>query len=80
LNKGFGTCTARQRRTACSVTRSSKPWETNDSAARQPWEHPVIEGVSAGTGLMLAFISEISGEEVAGKVQFAAEYDPSGKR
>ncbi|OPY86155.1 MAG: Isonitrile hydratase [Syntrophus sp. PtaU1.Bin208] len=37
-------------------------------------------GVSAGADLMLAFIAEIAGEESAGKVQFAAEYYPSGKR
>jgi len=35
-------------------------------------------GVSAGTDLMLAFIAKVAGEEVAGKVQFAAEYYPSG--
>ena len=35
-------------------------------------------GVSAGTDLMLAFIASVAGEEVAGKVQFAAEYYPSG--
>jgi len=29
---------------------------------------------------MLAFIAEIAGEEAAGRVQFAAEYYPSGKR
>ena len=37
-------------------------------------------GVSAGTDLMLAFITDIAGEEAAGKVQFAAEYYPSAKR
>jgi transcriptional regulator GlxA family with amidase domain len=37
-------------------------------------------GVSAGTDLMLAFIAHTAGEEVAGKVQFAAEYYPSSKR
>jgi transcriptional regulator GlxA family with amidase domain len=37
-------------------------------------------GVSAGIDLMLAFIAEIAGEEAAGRVQFAAEYYPSGKR
>jgi transcriptional regulator GlxA family with amidase domain len=37
-------------------------------------------GVSAGIDLMLAFIADISGEETAGKVQFAAEYYPSAKR
>ena len=36
-------------------------------------------GVSAGTDLMLAFIADIAGEEVAGKVQFAVEYYPSAK-
>lgn len=34
-------------------------------------------GVSAGTGLMLAFIASVAGEETAGKVQFGAEYYPS---
>jgi len=34
-------------------------------------------GISAGTDLMLAFIASVSGEEAAGKVQFAAEYYPS---
>ena len=37
-------------------------------------------GVSAGIDLMLAFIADIAGEETAGKVQFAAEYYPSGRR
>jgi transcriptional regulator GlxA family with amidase domain len=37
-------------------------------------------GVSAGTDLLLAFIADTMGEEVAGKVQFAAEYYPSSKR
>ncbi len=37
-------------------------------------------GVSAGTDLMLAFIAETASEEAAGKVQFAAEYYPSGQR
>ncbi|MCX5805273.1 MAG: DJ-1/PfpI family protein [Proteobacteria bacterium] len=37
-------------------------------------------GVSAGIDLMLTFIAEVAGEEVAGKVQFAAEYYPSIKR
>jgi transcriptional regulator GlxA family with amidase domain len=36
-------------------------------------------GVSAGIDLTLAFIASVSGEEVAGKVQSAAEYYPSGK-
>ncbi len=35
-------------------------------------------GVSAGTDLMLAFIASVAGEEVAGRVQFAAEYYPAG--
>ena len=37
-------------------------------------------GVSAGIDLMLAFIASVSGEEAAGKVQFAAEYYPSPAR
>ncbi len=37
-------------------------------------------GVSAGTDLMLAFIASVAGEEVAGKVQFSAEYYPSAVR
>jgi transcriptional regulator GlxA family with amidase domain len=37
-------------------------------------------GVSAGIDLMLAFIANVAGEEVAGRVQFAAEYYPSGRR
>lgn len=37
-------------------------------------------GVSAGVDLMLALIADLAGEETAGKVQFAAEYYPSGKR
>jgi transcriptional regulator GlxA family with amidase domain len=37
-------------------------------------------GVSAGTDLMLAFIANFAGEEIAGKVQLAAEYYPSAKR
>jgi transcriptional regulator GlxA family with amidase domain len=37
-------------------------------------------GVSAGTDLILAFIANIAGEEVAGKVQFAVEYYPSARR
>lgn len=36
-------------------------------------------GVSAGIDLMLAFIADFAGEEAAGKVQFAAEYYPTGK-
>lgn len=34
-------------------------------------------GVSAGTDLMLAFISHFAGEQTAGKVQLHAEYYPS---
>ncbi|MGD9948090.1 MAG: DJ-1/PfpI family protein [Desulfobulbus sp.] len=34
-------------------------------------------GVSAGIDLMLAFIAKTAGAEVAGKVQFAAEYYPA---
>ena len=37
-------------------------------------------GVSAGTDLMLAFIADVAGEDVAGIVQFAAEYYPQTKR
>jgi transcriptional regulator GlxA family with amidase domain len=37
-------------------------------------------GVSAGTDLALAFIASEAGEEVAGNVQFFAEYYPSGQR
>jgi transcriptional regulator GlxA family with amidase domain len=37
-------------------------------------------GVSAGIDLTLAFIAEVAGEQAAGKVQFAAEYYPSGQR
>jgi transcriptional regulator GlxA family with amidase domain len=37
-------------------------------------------GVSAGIDLTLALIADIAGEEVAGKVQFAAEYYPSARR
>lgn len=33
-------------------------------------------GVSAGIDMMLAFIADTAGEDVAGKVQFAAEYYP----
>jgi transcriptional regulator GlxA family with amidase domain len=36
-------------------------------------------GISAGIDLILAFIESIAGEETAGKVQFGAEYYPSGK-
>jgi transcriptional regulator GlxA family with amidase domain len=35
-------------------------------------------GVSAGIDLMLAFIASVASEEAAGRVQFAAEYYPSG--
>lgn len=34
-------------------------------------------GISAGIDLALAFIESVAGEEVAGKVQFGAEYYPS---
>jgi transcriptional regulator GlxA family with amidase domain len=37
-------------------------------------------GVSAGIDLMLALVADIVGEEVAGRVQFAAEYYPSARR
>ena len=37
-------------------------------------------GVSAGIDLALAFIESVAGEAVAGKVQFGAEYYPSGRR
>jgi transcriptional regulator GlxA family with amidase domain len=37
-------------------------------------------GVSAGIDLALAFIAADADEETAGKVQFFAEYYPSGKR
>ncbi|MDM0081511.1 DJ-1/PfpI family protein [Variovorax sp. J31P179] len=37
-------------------------------------------GVSAGMDLMLAFIATVAGEDAAGKVQFSAEYYPSGVR
>ena len=36
-------------------------------------------GVSAGIDLALAFIESVAGEAVAGKVQFGAEYYPSGR-
>ena len=36
-------------------------------------------GVSAGIDLALAFIDSVAGETVAGKVQFGAEYYPSGR-
>jgi transcriptional regulator GlxA family with amidase domain len=36
-------------------------------------------GVSAGIDLALAFIESVAGEEVAGKVQFGAEYYPAGR-
>jgi transcriptional regulator GlxA family with amidase domain len=35
-------------------------------------------GVSAGIDMSLAFIAGVAGEETAGKVQFGAEYYPSG--
>jgi len=35
-------------------------------------------GVSAGIDLTLAFIAHVAGEQAAGKVQFEAEYYPSG--
>jgi transcriptional regulator GlxA family with amidase domain len=35
-------------------------------------------GVSAGIDMSLAFIASVAGEEIAGKVQFGAEYYPSG--
>jgi len=37
-------------------------------------------GISSGIDLALAFVSEVAGEEVAGKVQFQMEYYPSFKR
>lgn len=37
-------------------------------------------GVSAGIDLTLAYIAHVAGEQAAGKVQFAAEYYPSGLR
>ena len=37
-------------------------------------------GVSAGLDMMLAFIANVAGDEVAGKVQFAAEYYPARTR
>jgi transcriptional regulator GlxA family with amidase domain len=36
-------------------------------------------GISAGIDLALAFIESVAGEAVAGKVQFGAEYYPSGR-
>ena len=36
-------------------------------------------GVSAGIDLALAFIESVAGETVAGKVQFGAEYYPTGR-
>jgi len=35
-------------------------------------------GVSAGIDMTLAFIAHVAGKEIAGKVQFGAEYYPSG--
>ncbi len=37
-------------------------------------------GVSAGIDLTLAYIAQVAGDAAAGKVQFAAEYYPSGLR
>lgn len=37
-------------------------------------------GVSAGVDLALAFIADVAGEDVAGKVQFQTEYYPSSAR
>jgi transcriptional regulator GlxA family with amidase domain len=37
-------------------------------------------GVSAGLDMTLAFIASVAGEATAGRVQFGAEYYPSGKR
>ena len=37
-------------------------------------------GVSAGIDLTLAYIAHVAGADAAGKVQFAAEYYPSGAR
>lgn len=37
-------------------------------------------GISAGMDLMLALIASVAGEDAAGKVQFSAEYYPSGVR
>jgi transcriptional regulator GlxA family with amidase domain len=37
-------------------------------------------GVSAGIDMILAFIADMAGEEVAGKVQLAAEYFPLARR
>lgn len=37
-------------------------------------------GVSAGIDLALAFIAHVAGEQVAGKVQFQAEYYPSSAK
>jgi len=36
-------------------------------------------GVSAGIDLALAFIASVAGETVAGKIQFGAEYYPTGR-
>jgi transcriptional regulator GlxA family with amidase domain len=35
---------------------------------------------AAGMDLTLAFIASLAGEEVAARVQFASEYDPSARR
>lgn len=37
-------------------------------------------GVSAGIDMTLAFIADYAGEDAAGRVQFAAEYYPEGRR
>lgn len=37
-------------------------------------------GVAAGIDLALAFVADRAGEEIAGRVQFYAEYYPNGKR
>jgi len=37
-------------------------------------------GVSAGIDLALAFIESYAGEDVAGRIQFGAEYFPSTRR
>jgi hypothetical protein len=36
-------------------------------------------GVSAGIDMTLAFIAQAAGDDVAGKVQFGAEYYPDGR-
>jgi transcriptional regulator GlxA family with amidase domain len=37
-------------------------------------------GISAGMDLTLAFVADYAGEEIAGQVQFEAEYYPAGAR